>query len=160
MIRTTARCGNRNWSLLIGQKHRKMFNNMHSFTLSTEAEREKLRESSHFHTLESHHASWEKCKNIATGKRSLLFTSLTISTSLSFILRIFSLTLIFSHLIIHPHRITHWIIFSSLSRATSVKSSVGIITHQGHITKVIANDQWLTNITSSGSCDGNWDPLV
>ena len=48
-------------------------------------------------------------------------------------------------------------------RITSVKSSIGIITHQGHISQVNANDypvsesvsQSVTFITSIASCDAN-----
>ena len=42
-------------------------------------------------------------------------------------------------------------------RVTSVKSSIGILTHQGHISKVNANaysvSKSVTNITSIASCD-------
>ena len=44
-------------------------------------------------------------------------------------------------------------------KITSVKSSIGIITHQGHIRKVNANADLLsesvTHITSIASCDAN-----
>ena len=43
--------------------------------------------------------------------------------------------------------------FIRVIRITSVKSSIGIITHQGHISQVNANDHWVTHITSIASCD-------
>ena len=45
-------------------------------------------------------------------------------------------------------------------RITSVKSSIGIITHQGHISKVNANVHSVTLITSRASCDAKKTRLL
>ena len=42
---------------------------------------------------------------------------------------------------------------SPLTKVTSVKSSLGIITHQGHISQVNANHYLVNSITSRASCD-------
>ena len=59
--------------------------------------------------------------------------------------------------------VTMVIMVIKVVRVASVKSSIGIFTHQGHISKVNANAQLLSNsvtqsmtlITSRGSCDAN-----
>ena len=54
---------------------------------------------------------------------------------------------------VDPSRLAHLgqirEVTSSIARVTSVKSSIGIITHQGHISQVSANDHWVSKWVSN-----------